>query len=101
MGSKKFISVSGQTVARLVCVGAFALGLQACSSTSSTLTSAYGSRLSTDELRSRATSDTAAAVMLSRRLHESRAEGGVIKNFKPLFTVFVIFREHHKALVYE
>lgn len=79
--------ISGRTVGRLACVGIFALGLQACSSTT-TLTSSYGSLVSTDELRSRASSDTGAAVQLSRRLHESRAQGGAF-NYATIYAAQV------------
>ncbi len=75
MGSNTFELMSGHPVVRLACLGVITLGLQACS-TSSTLTSSYGSLTTTDDLRSRATSNTGAAVELSRRLQESRAQGG-------------------------
>jgi len=75
MGSNNIKLISGQTVGRLACVSLFAFGLQACSSTN-TLTSGYGSLISTDQLRSRATNSVAAASQLSRRMHESRAQGG-------------------------
>ncbi|MEP1207493.1 MAG: L,D-transpeptidase [Rhizobiaceae bacterium] len=75
MGSNIIDLECGRMVGRLLCVGLFGLGLQACSASNS-LTSSYGSLIDTDDLRSRATRDTGAAVLLSRRLQESRAQGG-------------------------
>ena len=73
MGSHKLNLAPTGVFARLAGLCVIALSLQACSS-SSTLTSGYGSVTSIDSLRARAATDTAAAIELSERLRGSRRD---------------------------
>ncbi|MEP1092796.1 MAG: L,D-transpeptidase [Rhizobiaceae bacterium] len=71
MGSQKLNLARSGTFARLAGLCIVAVGLQACSS-SNTLTSGYGSTLSTSELQARALTETSASILLSQRLQGSR-----------------------------